>query len=44
MLANVNPTLNRSILARALALGLAYWLTVIFAIELVSPVDKIALF
>jgi integral membrane sensor domain MASE1 len=44
MLANVNPTLNRSILTRALALGLAYWLTVIFAIELVSPVDKIALF
>ena len=39
----LEPTLDGSIFARAVALGLAYWLTVILAIELVSPVYKIAL-
>ncbi|NQU60350.1 MAG: PAS domain-containing protein, partial [Rhodospirillales bacterium] len=37
-------TLVNSIFARAVALGLTYWLAVVWAIELVSPVDKIALF
>lgn len=44
MLAKMRTTLVGSIFARAVALGLAYWLTVVLAIELVSPVEKIALF
>ncbi len=36
--------MNGPIFTRAFALGLTYWLAVVLAIELVSPVDKIALF
>lgn len=39
----MNSTKVDSIFFRAVLLGLAYWLTVVLATELVSPVDNIAL-
>src|SRR3989304_396364 len=37
-------SLLESSATRVVGLGLAYWLTVVLAVELVTPVEKIALF
>ena len=44
MLAGMRTALIDSMFARAAGLGLVYWFSVVLTIELVYPVDKIALF
>ena len=43
-IAGTKMALADSVVFRAVALGVVYWLAVVLAIELVHPVDKIALF